>query len=164
MPSGAQRSRKIIESLDLFSYKIDTLRSLRLERSGRCIQSFGLYVMRQDKHLFTAETQRAQRDCSFHVPLRRRHMKNTQPAALVPLRRTSLFSSARSAEENVCVCLRPSAANTNFLNLSRPSHPFSKASGDVPEDLLRPIRQRVKRFYPAPALQNRHLPVGVLAG
>jgi hypothetical protein len=101
---------KIIESLDLFSYKTDTLRSLRLERSGRCIQSFGLYVMPQDKHLFTAETQRAQRDCSFHVPLRRRHMKNTRPAALVPLRRTRKRDPAQSCKSCriifLCVCLR----------------------------------------------------------
>jgi hypothetical protein len=40
----------------------DTLRSLRLERSGRCIRSFGVCAVPQVKHLFTAEMQRAQRD------------------------------------------------------------------------------------------------------
>jgi len=34
-----------------------------------------------------------------------------------PARRASLFSSARSAEENVSVCLRPSAANTTIFHL-----------------------------------------------
>ena len=34
-----------------------------------------------------------------------------------PARRASLFSSAKSAEENVCVYLRPSAANTNIFHL-----------------------------------------------
>jgi hypothetical protein len=33
-----------------------------------------------------------------------------------PARRASLFSSARSAEENVCVGLRPSAVKLHFFN------------------------------------------------
>jgi hypothetical protein len=36
-----------------------------------------------------------------------------------PARRASLFFSARSAEKNVCVYLRPSAANINFFPFSR---------------------------------------------
>ena len=61
------------------------------------------------------------RDYRF-AKLKNRTFPGTSLARVIsPARRASLFSAAMSAEENVCVHLRPSAVNTNFVAPSVPS-------------------------------------------